>query len=451
MKENEEPISSQDEMDDENSMYLALINHKGDIRNVTPISPGTLSTVQETLRHLKAVPVTPAKRARRVPPFPSVTSKHTTPLPGTEPFLMITTSFGPSVTKQPTLWNEGEGFDLLTPTGKLRIEGNTVGENISLQHYVASELGPEGLKELVGLIDVYLSLTQGQDQTQNVEVTAKQVLQRIGKGRHADDDDEQAHLLNTALYLARTFVIGRTSAQTRISPLLILESATADEFGTVRLRYHLGVEFYDALCGPKPSLYPLPTPRVIGYHGAKSHHELMLTFFLGNRLAQGSYSLYFTTLCLHSGLLSHDKLLSSNKNRMRDAQQVIFAIMQLERDGFLICEPHPDVDLILAVNILLGTAKVGDLAPARQEQLQGQLSALQGYTKTEQKTRRRKALQRLLNVDASREELRRENPEFCTRLVFHPGPQFLAKQKEILENQSGLIVVDEKAPKREGK
>src|SRR5712692_6018902 len=182
-----EPVTKED---DAGSMYVAVIGNDGTVLDATPITPEALTAVQETLRNLQAVSIK-AKRAKRVTPFPEVTSQHTTPFPGTDSFLVLTGSFGPNVAKQPTLWSEGQGFDLTTPSGKLRVQGQTIGENTSLQHYVTSQIGPEGLKELAGLLDVYNLLTQGQDQMQNVEVTAKQVLQRIGKGDHADDDDEQ--------------------------------------------------------------------------------------------------------------------------------------------------------------------------------------------------------------------------------------------------------------------
>ncbi len=428
-------VPQQEQTEDGDALYVAIVGNTGEVRAVTPINPDDLPTVEETLKTLRSVTVTaPTRRAPRVAPFPAITSKHTTPLPGTDSFLVITGSFGPNVYKQPSLWPEGQGFDITTPTGTLRIEGNTIGENTSLQHYVAGELGPDGLKELAGLLDVYIVLTQGQDQAKNVEVTAKQVLQRMDKGSHADDRDEQTHLLNTTLYLSRTFVIGRTSKKTRISPLLILESVTTDEYGTIWLKYHLGEEFFEAIFGPKSKLYPLPTPRIIGYHGAKSQHELLLTFFLGNLLAQkdGQCSLYFITLCLQSGLIALEKLLPGQKNRMRDAQQVIAAIAQLESDGFIRCEPHPDVDLVLAVNVVLDVSEHESFAKHTRQRLEPFLLQLKGFKPAELKAKRRIALQRLLNIDASREEEQRENPEYCTRLTIVAGDQFLLKQHDHL-------------------
>jgi len=420
------------------SMYVAVIDEAGEVRDVTPITREALSAVQETLRNLHAVPI-PTKRSSRAAPFPPVTSQHVTPLPGTESFLVLTGSFGPNVSTQPSLWTEGQGFDLTTPTGKLRIQGQSTRENTSLQHYVTRELGPEGLKELAGLLDVYHLLTNGRDQALNVEVTAKQVLQRLGKGEHANDRDEQAHLASTAIYLARSIVVSLSPKQTRITPLLVLEHISTDSDGTnPRLKYHLGEETFESIYGPKPLLYPLPTSRLIGYHGFRSHHEIMLTMYLGNRLAQGEgYSLYFVTLCTRSGLLSHERLLPAQKNRMRDAQQVISALVQLERDEFIRCHEHGDFDMVLAANVCLDPAYKDLLAAQTVERIQPQLRLLKGCKKPEVTGKRRAALQRLLDIEASREEQAWENPEFCARLTIYPGTQFLTKQKQLLEKQEG--------------
>jgi hypothetical protein len=413
------------------AMFVALIGEDGQVRDVAPIPPEALSGLQETLKTLKAVPK--SRRARRTPAFPAITSQHSTPMPGTSSFLVLTGSFSPSVAKQPMLWSEGEGFDLATPTGTLRVQGLTIGENASLQQYVEEELGPERIKELAGLLDVYFLLTHGQEQSENVEVTVKQILQRIGKGDHADDNDEQAHLLNTALYLARTYVVSISSKQTRISPLIVLESVTTDQYGTIHLRYHLGEETFESIYGPKPNIFPLPTPRILGYHGARSPHEIMLYTFLGNRLAQGEgISLYFVTLCIQSGLLRPEKLQPGQKNRMRDAQQMIEGLVQLERDAFIQCDLHPDFHTVVAVNALLEPDYLDTLAEGTKERLKETLRSLGGYQREDLLAKRRAALQRLLDTEHSREDRQKENTVFCTRLTIHPGSQFLTKQQLFL-------------------
>ena len=170
-----------------------------EIREETLASSDSLTAVQKTLESIQAVSIK-KQRATRIPAFPAVTSSHATPLPATETFLVISGSFGANVSIQQSLIDGS--FDVTIPVGKIRVEGQTRGENTSLLNYVTSELGPEGFKETVALLDIYNTLTGGQNQTQNVEVTAKQILQRMGKGNHADDNDLQTHLVNTLLYHA---------------------------------------------------------------------------------------------------------------------------------------------------------------------------------------------------------------------------------------------------------
>lgn len=396
----------------------------------------SLMALQETLGNIQAVPV--RKRASRTPAFPEVTSSHATPLPATESFLVLSGTFGVNVSIQASLLDGG--FDVTTPVGKIRVQGQTSGENISLQNYVTSELGPEGFKETAGLLDIYDTLTGGQSQTQNVEVTAKQVLQRMGKGNHANDNDLQAHLVSTLLYLARTLVVNISPKRARISPLLVLESVVTDEFQNVHLKYHLGEETFESLYGPKPQLYPLSTTRLVGLHGEHSRYEILLTQYLGNRLAnQEALSLYFTTLCLYSGALSLERLLPAQKNRMRDAQQVISALMQLEQNSYIRCAPHPDLDTIVVTNVLLDSMKREQLAVSTLERMEEVFRVLYSYKKEELRRKRTRALQRLLNIDASQEDRMKENPEFITRLTFFPGEQFLVNRQALLDKQKELF------------
>jgi len=403
-----------------------------EIREDSLPPPKSLMALQETLGSIQAVPV--RKRASRTPAFPEVTSSHSTPLPATESFLVLSGTFGVNVSIQASLLDGG--FDVTTPVGKIRVQGQTSGENTSLQNYVTSELGPEGFKETAGLLDIYDTLTGGQSQTQNVEVTAKQILQRMGKGNHANDNDLQAHLVSTLLYLARTLVVNISPQRARISPLLVLESVVTDEFQNVHLKYHLGEETFESLYGPKPQLFPLSTTRLVGLHGEHSRYEILLTQYLGNKLAnQETLSLYFTTLCLYSGVLNLERLLPAQKNRMRDAQQVISALMQLEQNGYIRCVAHPDLDTIVVANVLLDSMKREQLAATTLERLEEVFRVHQSYKKEDLRRKRTRALQRLLNIDASQEDRVKENPEFITRLTFYPGEQFLANKQALLEKQ----------------
>lgn len=436
----ETPMDENEQDQQQNTVqHSEMDTHVGDTsgydetREESLASSDSLAAVQKTLENIQAVSIK-KQRATRIPAFPAVTSSHATPLPATETFLVLSGSFGANVAIQQSLLDGS--FDVTIPVGKIRVEGQTRGENTSLLNYVTSELGPEGFKETVGLLDIYNTLTGGQNQTQNVEVTAKQILQRMGKGNHADDNDLQTHLVNTLLYLARTLVINISPKRARVSPLLVLESVVTDEFENVHLKYHLGEETFDSLYGSRPQLYPLSTTRLVGLHGEHSRYEILLTQYLGNRLAsQDTLSLYFTTLCLYSGVLTLERLLPAQKNRMRDAQQVISALVQLEQNGYIRCSSHADLDTVVIANVLLGNTKREQLATTMMERLEEGFRVNQLHKKDELRRKRTRALQRLLNLDASQEDRAKENPEFITRLTILPGEQFLSNRQTLLDKQ----------------
>ena len=335
----------------------------------------------------------------------------------------------------------------------LQVKGTSFDENTMLQQYVARDLGPEGLKHVAGLIDVYNFLTQGRNQKQDVKIAAKQVLQRLGYGRHADDKDLQLSLLNTTLYLARTFVVSlssKRSPQRRYTPLLVLESFELSTEEGISFEYHLGQEFYDAIYGSKPQHYTIPTPRVIGYHAVKSQQELLLTFYLGQHLAQnqGTCSMYFITLCTRSTLYALEELQqgSRGKNRTRNAQQVIYALERMEQDGLILRAPHPDIDLVLAVNVCLDKNIRNHLAPATTRRIDEMMSRLKGLKIEELRTKRRLSLQRLLNIEASKEEVLDEIPEFSSRLTFYVGN--LMQEKHPKQDSDGSSSVENVSEKR---
>lgn len=376
-----------------------------------------------------------AHKPVRATRLPAVVPRRQTHLPGTASFEVITSSFGPGIDKQPSLWSEEGSFELITPQGLLRIKGSTHNEHATLQEYIAHDLAPDGLKLLAGFLEVYDLLTQGRSQKQDVKVTARQVLQRIGRGAHSDDRDEQMLVLQTAIYLARSAAVVTLapSHTKRYTPLLILESWEIPEAGDggITLEYHLGQEFFEALYGKKPQRYAIPTAHVMGYHGVKSQHELLLTFYLGNRLAKGkgTCSLYFVTLCVQSALYCVAELQpgEAGKNRTRNAQQILYALEQLEQDGLIVRDPHEDVDLVLAVNCCLEPSKERLLAATTKARLKGLIRSLKGGEDKSLAGKRREALQRLLNVEMSQEDLPEDLPGFCTRLTFHAGPQLVGK------------------------
>lgn len=343
------------------------------------------------------------ERKQRIPSLAAITSTHRTHLPGIDPFLTLTGSFGPGIIKQPGLWLEGEGFYLTTPRGQVWVEGQSGPENKQLQHYVTSELGPEGLKHLTALIEVYDHLTQGVDQKLDVVVAAKQVLQRMGRGEHADDVDEQENLVRTASYVSHSTVTVVSSKQQRTSPLLILEGMYTEE-SEIFLKFHLGAEFYKALYGDQKQFYVIPTGQIIGYHSVKSQHELLLTFYLGNRLAvsQGEYAVSFLGLCVESGLYTLERLQLGEKNRMRDAQQILAALERMEIDGLIRRLPHPDIDLIHAVVAYSSPQTEKQLAPATRERIKPMLKQMKGLQTRELNAKRRNAFQRMLYTGDTR-------------------------------------------------
>jgi hypothetical protein len=87
--------------------------------------------------------------------------------------------------------------------------------------------------------------------------------------------------------------------------------------------------------------------------------------------------------------------------------------------------------MVLAVDFLLENPGRQTLAEHTKERLQPLLTTFHGFKPAELKAKRRAVLQRLLNIDASREEDPQENPEFCTRLTIVAGEQFLAKQQQL--------------------
>jgi len=359
---------------------------------------------------------------KRVVPLPSMKQGHTTPLPGTPSFLVLVSSFC-SVKGLSSHRKENTGFSVATALGRLHVEGNNEYENILLQHYLMNGLGPECLKDLVVLIDVHRMFSFDHVQTENIQITVKQLLQRLGKGQHAADRDEQLRLISTTLYLSRTSVTHISSQQVQIPPVLVLDSIQTDSRGNIWLSYHLNEDIYEAIYEHTSPLYIVPAARIVEYHSARDYRILLLTFFLGNRLAQGPCSYYFATLCIQSGLLSDGQLLPGEKNRLRDIQQIIVALLQLEADEFIRLDPHPELDLVLTTIYLEEASERKEklFSKLTLQRLEPHILALQGLSRFQLRTQRRKAIQHLLHVDPNYENRAEEFPEWGSRITIHPG------------------------------
>ena len=372
---------------------------------------------------------------KKVVPIPPVKQDHITPLPGTPSFLVLTSSFCGSVKRLPSCQEESAGFDLTTPLGRLRVEGNNEHENFFLRHYLVNGLGSEGLKDLVALIDVYRMLSFNHAQAQNIEISTKQLLQRLGKGQHAADRGEQLRLISTALYLSRATVTHISSQPVQIPPVLVLEGIQTDNRGNIWLSYHLSEEIFNAIYEHKSPLYVVPASRIVEYHSVRDYRVLLLTFFLGNRLVQGSCSCYFATLGIQSGLLSYGRIIPGEKNRLRDVQQIIFALLQLEAEEFIRLDSHPELDLVLAIIYLEEASERKEklFSDLTLQRLEPQILALQGLSRFQLRTQRRKAIKHLLQVDPIYENREEEFPEWGSRITIHSGAQFEKNHRHFVE------------------
>lgn len=425
------------------SLLLGIFTRDGKLQGVAEVPPEQLPAILAatgTLAQTDETDLPPKKRGRRAL-LPELTSSHQTQLPNTPSFEALRQSFGPGVGMQLSLWDHTRKpkFELAMPSGaSLTIVGNTTYESITLHRYVTSELGPEGLKHLLVLLDVYYLKTGGKDRKTDAVVSIRQLLFRLGKGKKADEREEQQKLMKTILYLARTFVPSGTKSGSRgksLSPLLVLErlDLEPDEEGKFQIpseiEYHLGQHFFETLFGKQPQYFSVPTMQLLSYHAICEQQELLLAFYLSSQLAWsgGKSSLHFVTLLVQSALQSPQDI-RQGTNRTRDAQRVLYALERLEQDGIIVRAPHDDVDLVLAVDLSLHPSSAKKLAQATETRLGDLLASFRGLTAEALRAKRRRALQRLLSGDAHEEE-----PPVAM-LNFATGP-LLAKQMERVFSQ----------------
>lgn len=384
--------------------------------------------------------------------LPILTSNERTRLPSVESFRALTQSFGPGV--QPSLWQDGTtptGAILLhTPNGAyLRVQGANAWETTALHRYVADMLGPEGVKHMIGMLDAYHVQTGGGDRKADARVSLRQVLLRMGKGDHADDRDEQQKLMHHILYLASTYItVGerRDTAehnarqkplplarqrrrpgkhkQNDYSPLLVIERLQPGPDGSIQIpsevEFHLGAEFFETLFGEAQQFFTIPTGQLLSYHPTREQQELMLGIFLCGMIDthNGTFSVGFSELLVQSALLS-EAVVERGINRTRSATRVLYALERLEFDGLIVREPHMDVDVALAADLILDAATVQALAPATRERMSAEpfLVSMRRLPPEDIRTRRRQALQRLL----------RNTPSDIHLLTFSAGPLLQAQ------------------------
>jgi hypothetical protein len=345
-----------------------------------------------------------------------------TTLPMTNAFLGLVQSFRPS--NQSSTWIRkhisGE-LQLMTPNGSLlRVIGKNDWEWTALDGYVNDMMGPEGLKHVLVLLDAYYRQTGGKNPEADARVSLRQLLLRLKKGKKADTQEERMKLMRTILYLARTHILSKEYADgagTRpqsfakqqelsltprhYSPLLVVEPAKPGRKGDIHvpdeIEYHLGKEFFEALFGDQQQCVVVPTAQVLGYHALRQQQELLLLYYLSDRLAfaGGRFYVPFPSLCSQSALQTEEMMRQSH-DRMRNVKRVLYALERLETDRLVKRTAHELIDTVLLVELQTGNCTRDDLAPATYVRIQDELPHPQHSTSDELFSKRRVAIQRLL-------------------------------------------------------
>lgn len=412
-KHTQNNASSQEPNDDlraptarQESLRLTLQTKDGTLISQAEIEPEQLPELFIPPETFSTPPTIATKKRERLPPL---TSSNITNLPDTPSFNAIRQSFGPGVVANFSLWQtpEERRFALEMPNGaSLTIEGNSHNESLALYQYVTTELGPEGLKHLLVLLDVYHLATQGRDRKADAVVSIRQLLLRLGKGKKADKHEEQQKIMKTILYLARTFSSSTKGNRRSYTPLLIIErlDLEPDEQGRFQIpseiEYHLGRQYFETLFGEQPQYFSVPTAQILAYHAVREQQELLLAIYLSNEISRGDGHcvLSFFALLVQSALQSQEDI-QRGVNRTRDAYRVLYALERLERDNLIIRAPHKDIDTILAVDIVIDAKSTLKKLPETTGKRVKKLIATQGLdtcNQVELRTRRRMALQRLL-------------------------------------------------------
>lgn len=391
----------------------------------------------------------------RAAALPALTSKRQTRVPSGGSQRAIVQSFGPGV--QPSLWNLDSGTIELQTPGKalVRLDAEDTYEQAALRRYVTEALGPEGLKHMLGILDAYDVQTNGKGQKEDARVSLRQLVMRTKGENLADDTNEHRKMMQTILYLARSFVtvnekqyhdeprrpLGRQRRgrirQKEYSPLLVIERIQFEEDGTIRIPsevvFHLGADHYELLYGEHKRFFTIPTAQLLSYHSDRDQHELMLGVYLCDRipLNKDGFPVHFHTMLVQSALRTEDGLAHGN-DRTRDALRALYALERLEQDGIHCREAHREVDTALAADFALGNSTERDLAPATLERIREmQLATADPALLREQ---RRKSLQRLLQ------------PENVTApLTFRAGPLIRAQAAKREAQRKAAELRDENA------
>lgn len=116
-------------------------------------------------------------------------------------------------------------------------------------------------------------------------------------------------------------------------------------------------------------------------------------------------------------------------------QQIIFALLQLEAEEFIRLDSHPELDLVLAIIYLEEASERKEklFSDLTLQRLEPQILALQGLSRFQLRTQRRKAIQHLLHVDPIYENREEEFPEWGSRITIHSGAQFEKNHRHFVE------------------
>lgn len=358
-------------------------------------------------------------RKARITSIPPVTSTQNTMIPSSNGFRGLVQSFGPGV--QAGLWNTETSAEMMlnTPNNTLlKVKGENAVERVALHQYITDGIGVEGLKHMVGILHAYHNSTGAHERKEDAIVSLYGLLKMMGYDKKAEEKEEQHKLMNTLLYLSRTWVQsheityeqegrGRGGKQRRgveYSPLIVLEALKASEMGGItipeKVEFHLGKEFYDLMFGDRQQYYSLPTAQILSYHSKNEQQEICLAFYLTNYITMNAghnnYSVYFSTL-LEGSAIRLEESIEKSINRTRDALRAIYAIEHLQKDGWFTRPAHEDIDTALAVDFYLKDSKPEKLAEETRKRIISKYAHLAGKSMQELKRMRRIALQNLLD------------------------------------------------------
>ncbi len=387
--------------------------------------------------------------------LPPVTSNDKSRMPSSNHFRALVQGCGPGYVSL-SLWNSetSDEQQLITSNGSmLRVRGQEDYERKALHTYITTMMGTEGLKALLTVIDAYYIQTGAQAQHINARISLRQLMIRMGYSEvQANDLNERRKMAHTILYFARTWVTSpekkyvpqargrgkKKLSQPEYSPLLVIEKMRSSADGGLdvpdEIKYHLGEDYYNSLFGEHPQYFTLPTAQVLAYHAVRQQQELCLAFYLSNMvIINKSFSVHFRELLLKTALMLEDDI-DHNTNRTRHALRVVYAIEQLEKDGFIYRAAHDDLDIAMAIELFTRVCSKDDLSPTTYKRITTNYTYLQSLSPQDARTKRRVALQRLLKKDM-----------VSPAIVFSAGPLLKEKAEKIEELRQRAIDRSENA------